>query len=206
MTTSKSLGKPAFFQSQYDAAAYLGIAQTTFNKLVKDGEIQGERVGDGEKRKHFYFSTLKLDQFQLEAAKQKLGDKFDEQFKTAQEIVDAFQRYNDALIEAAMIKGKSFPVACQDVRIMPRYLKSEIARNNEYTCQGTIHADGEHIFLWALRSDCNQKLREYNKLNKSLKSWVDNEIYYHANDPTTVEVRYFSNPIPSTNALEMEFK
>ena len=179
--------KPLFLANQSDAARYLGVDRVTFNKWVKAGVIQGERVGGGSERQYRVYYTAELDQFQLDRAKEKLGDKFDKQYEEAQKIVRDFQFYNDGLIEDAMINGESFSDACDNARIEPRKLKDMITK------------DPLHNILDSFRDICNYRLVNYKGLNKTLKIWVDNQIYYHATDPRTAEVRYFPKPIPNTD-------
>ena len=178
--------KPLFLANQSDAGRYLGVDRVTFNKWVKAGAIQGERVGGGSERQYRIYYTAELDQFQLDRAKEKLGDKFDKQYEEAQQIVKYFHWYNDGLIEDAMIKGQTFSDACNNARIEPRYIKNRITKE----C---------HNILDALRDSCNYVLKDYKGLNKTLKIWVDNQIYYHAADPRTAEARYFPNPIPDAD-------
>lgn len=172
--------KPQFLANQSDAARYLGVDRVTFNKLVKAGAIRGERIGGGSERQYCIYYVTELDQFQLDRSKERLGDKYDKQLEEAKNVVKYFQGYNDALIEEAMISGATFYDACKNARIEPRYLKDKITKEH-------------NNYLGFLRDLCNYALKEYNGFPKTLKNWVNNQIYYHATDPRNAETRYFPN-------------
>lgn len=157
--------KPRFFETQEEAAGYLGLAIATFNRLVKSGEIKGERVGTGEKRIHLLFSVDELDRYQMERMKKKLGEKFDKQFSDAQDIVAVFQGTNASRIIRAMLEGKEYEEALKD-RIEPR--------NVSFENISTLLGNDEVFIKWA-----KHILNTYIGLHKDVKQWIDNQIIYH---------------------------
>ncbi len=160
--------KPLFYTSQDDAAAYLGLTQPTFNKLVQGGMIKGERVGVGEHRRYYKFSVSELDRYQLERAKQKLGKRFEKQFEEAQRIASCFWCLNDKLMYKAMIEHSLSYQETSSWRIEPRYLTDE---NLATECPFDMLLIVKEAFL------------RYQKLSKALRDWVDNQIYYHVDVP-----------------------
>ena len=65
-----------YLRTQDEVAEYLGLTQVTVNKLVKNGEIKGKRVGNGDKRSRFKFPVAELDRCLLGRIKRSLGRNF----------------------------------------------------------------------------------------------------------------------------------
>ena len=154
------------YHTQSEAAEYLGLTQPTFNRLVKNGEIKGERVGTGKERIHLLFSEEALDAYQLERIRKKLGKKFDKQFADAQFVAGFFKGLNDGLIARAKLAGKTDGEALRS-RIEPRYLTTENL---------SIDCPSEHLLV------IERVFNLYKKLYKDVKHWVDNQIFNYLND------------------------
>jgi len=154
------------YHTQSEAAEYLGLTQPTFNRLVKNGEIKGERVGTGKERIHLLFSEEALDAYQLERIRKKLGKKFDKQFADAQFVAEFFKCLNDGLIAKAKLTGKTDQEALAS-QIYPYYLTS---KNLSIECPAEYLLIIERVF------------KMYKKLYKDVKKWVDNQIINYLND------------------------
>lgn len=161
-----------FYFTQNEAAKYLGISQPTFSKLVKRGAICGKRRGVGTEREHFKFSADDLDRFQVDRAKEKLGDRFDDLFSKARIVVSFFQSFNDGRIATAIAEGRDIHYAYRYYRIEPLFLPPESLKNTRNTCKDNEKPILEHV------------LSIYYKIPKSLKVWIDNQIHFHADYPT----------------------
>lgn len=175
---SKKRTRAADCRTQIEAAKYLGISQPTFSKLVKRGAISGKRSGVGTEREHFEFSADDLDRCQIDRAKEKLGDRFDDLFSKARIVVSFFQSFNDGRIATAIAEGHDMNYADRYRRIEPLFLPLESLKNMQNICKDAEKPILEHV------------LSIYYKIPKSLKVWIDNQIHFHADFPSIESKEY----------------
>ena len=165
-----------YFKTQEEAAAYLGLSERTFNTLVKNGEIKGERVGTGEERTYFKFSVIELDNYQLERMKKKLGKKFDKQYSDAIRILAFFQGINKTLVVNAMLEGKGITEAIDNSCIKPADWTPE---RLESLCP---------IFPLNFYENI---VEEYEKLQKDVRNWIKTRL---TQQPLSANNRYLTRP------------
>lgn len=105
--------KQRYFHTQDEVSEYLGMTQVTVNKLVKNGEIKGERVGFGRDRSHRIYPVAEVDRYHLERIKKKLGENFEDEMVEVDFVIDAFQSLNVDLREfktiVSDIKKATYP-------------------------------------------------------------------------------------------------
>lgn len=101
------------FYTQDEVSVYLGLTQMTVSKLVKNGEIKGERVGFGKIRSHRVYPVAEVDRYHLARIKKKLGEKFEDEMVEVDFVIDAFQSLNVDLREfktiVSDIKKATYP-------------------------------------------------------------------------------------------------
>lgn len=102
------------FYTQDEVSVYLGLTQATVNKLVKNGEIKGERVGFGKIRSHRVYPVAEVDRYQLARIKKKLGENFEDEMGEANFVIDAFQSLNVDLREFKTIVSDIKKATCPD--------------------------------------------------------------------------------------------
>ena len=113
--------KQRYFHTQDEVSEYLGMTQVTVNKLVKNGEIKGERVGFGRNRSHRIYPVAEVDRYHLERIKKKLGENFEDEMVEVDFVIDAFQSLNVDLREfktiVSDIKKATYPDKRKTVRL-----------------------------------------------------------------------------------------
>ena len=161
------------FATQDEVAQYLGLTHATVNRLVKNGEIKGERVGVGEKRTHLKFSVDDLDAFLLERIKRKVKGKYDKQMAGARLLLTLFQE----------LDATPTFVKLNENNTIEEVLKS--AKLDE------IDVATERIFgsLARLRGTFSYKffVATYKELHKDVRTWLRNQLREVANAEGEVE-------------------
>lgn len=84
--------KERYLYTQDEVAEYLGLTQATVYKIIKNGEIKGIQIGNGEQRKHRAFSVSELDEYRIKRINQKCGKSGEKEMLDASLVVTLYRR------------------------------------------------------------------------------------------------------------------
>ncbi len=150
------------FATQDEVAQYLGLSHATVNRIIKNGEIKGNRFGSGTLRSHCIYSSDDLDAFLLERIKRKLKKKYDKQIAGARLLLTLFRELDATPTSVKLNENKT----------IEEVLKS--AKLDE------IDAATERIFgsLARLRGTFSYKffVATYKGLHKDVRTWLRNQL------------------------------
>ena len=96
-----------FFTTQEEVAEYLDLTQVSVNKLIKNGEIKGRRVGGGPKRNYMQFPVSSIDSFLMTRIRQKLKKEYEKQMTEAQILLEVFRELDVTLPFGKLSKNKT---------------------------------------------------------------------------------------------------
>lgn len=84
--------KERYLYTQEEVADYLGLTHATVFKIIKNGEIKGVQIGNGEQRKHRAFSVSELDEYRIKRITKKCGGSGEEEMLVASFVVTLYRR------------------------------------------------------------------------------------------------------------------
>lgn len=84
--------KERYLYTQDEVAEYLGLTHATVYKIIKNGEIKGIQIGNGEQRKHRAFSVSELDEYRIKRITKKCGNSGEKEMLDASLVVTLYRR------------------------------------------------------------------------------------------------------------------
>lgn len=84
--------KERYLYTQDEVAEYLGLTHATVYKIIKNGEIKGVQIGNGEQRKHRAFSVSELDEYRIKRITKKCGKSGEKEMLDASLVVTLYRR------------------------------------------------------------------------------------------------------------------